>query len=234
MGVEVAHLKRRIAVLSEFNPMLGQRGARLLVRYPEIVEMQARAIFEAAVEAGKELHDRVTPEIMVPLVADKKELDLIRERILATARLVEKERETSLAYHIGTMIELPRACLTAGEIAQSADFFSFGTNDLTQTTFGLSRDDAGRFLSEYSEKGIIHHDPFMSLDKSVGELMKIAVERGREVRPELKIGACGEHGGDPESIGFCEGIGLDYVSCSPYRVPIARLAAAQATLKMQR
>ncbi len=234
MGVEVAHLKRRIAVLSEFNPMLGQRGARLLVRYPEIVEMQARAIFEAAVEAGKELHDRVTPEIMVPLVADKKELDLIKERILATARLVEKERETSLAYHIGTMIELPRACLTAGEIAQSADFFSFGTNDLTQTTFGLSRDDAGRFLSEYSEKGIIHHDPFMSLDKSVGELMKIAVERGREVRPELKIGACGEHGGDPESIGFCEGIGLDYVSCSPYRVPIARLAAAQATLKMQR
>jgi pyruvate,orthophosphate dikinase len=234
MGVDVARLKRRISVLSEFNPMLGQRGARLLVRYPEIVEMQVRAIFEAAIEAGKELHDRVRPEIMVPLVADKAELDIIKERIVATARIVEKERETSLAYQVGTMVELPRACLKAGEIAQSADFFSFGTNDLTQTTFGLSRDDAGRFLSEYAEKRIIHHDPFMTLDEAVGELMKIAVERSRAVRPELKIGACGEHAGDPETIGFCEKIGLNYVSCSPYRVPVARLAAAQATLKKAR
>jgi len=231
MGVDVARLKRRIAVLSEFNPMLGQRGARLLVSYPEIVEMQARAIFEAAIATGKALHDRVTPEIMVPLVAAKAELDIIKERINATARAVEKERETSVAFQVGTMVELPRACLMAGEIGQSAEFFSFGTNDLTQTTFGLSRDDAGRFLSEYAEKGIIHHDPFMTLDVAVGELMQIGVERGRATHPDLKIGLCGEHGGDPESIEFCEKIALNYVSCSPYRVPVARLAAAQATLK---
>ena len=234
MGVSVARLKRRIGVLSEFNPMLGQRGARLLVAYPEIVEMQARAIFEAAIEAGKDLHARVTPEIMVPLVAFKTELDLIKERITATARAVEKERETSVAFQVGSMVELPRACLMAGEIGQSAEFFSFGTNDLTQTTFGLSRDDAGRFLSEYAEKGIIHHDPFVTLDIAVGELMQIGVMRGRAVRPDLKIGICGEHGGDPETIEFCEKIDLSYVSCSPYRVPVARLAAAQAALKSQR
>ncbi len=231
MGVEIARLKRRIAVLSEFNPMLGQRGARLLVAYPEIVDMQARAIFEAAIESGKELHDRVRPEIMVPLVATKRELDLIKERIAETARAVEKERETTLAFQVGSMVELPRACLVAGEIAESAEFFSFGTNDLTQTTFGLSRDDAGRFLGEYADKGIINHDPFMTLDAAVGELMEIGVERGRAVRPDLKIGICGEHGGDPETIGFCEKIGLSYVSCSPYRVPVARLAAAQAAVK---
>jgi pyruvate,orthophosphate dikinase len=231
MGLEAVRLKRRIDVLSEFNPMLGQRGARLLVSYPEIVEMQARAILEAAIEAGRELHDRVTPEIMVPLVATKAELDIVKERIDATARAVEKERETSLAYQVGTMVELPRACLVAGEIAQSAAFFSFGTNDLTQTTFGLSRDDAGRFLSEYAEKGIIHHDPFMTLDAAVGELMQIGTERGRVVHPDLKVGVCGEHGGDPETIVFCEKIGVTYVSCSPYRVPVARLAAAQAALK---
>ena len=231
MGVSVTRLKRRIAMLREFNPMLGQRGARLLVNYPEIVEMQARAIFEAAIEAGKALHDRVTPEIMVPLVAAKAELDIIKERIASTAREVEKERATSVAYQVGTMVELPRACLMAGEIGRSAEFFSFGTNDLTQTTFGLSRDDAGRFLSEYAEKGIIHHDPFMTLDEAVGELMRIAVDRGRAAHPDLKIGACGEHGGDPETIRFCEQIGLNYVSCSPYRVPVARLAAAQAALK---
>ena len=202
MGVSLTRLKRRIAVLSEFNPMLGQRGARLLVSYPEIVEMQSRAIFEAAIETGKALHDRVTPEIMVPLVAAKPELDIIKERIAATARVVEKERETSVAYMVGTMVELPRACLMAGEIGKSAEFFSFGTNDLTQTTFGLSRDDAGRFLSEYAEKGIIHHDPFMTLDEAVGELMQIAAERGRAAHPDLKIGLCGEHGGDPETIGF--------------------------------
>jgi pyruvate,orthophosphate dikinase len=230
MGVSVTRLKRRVAALSEFNPMLGQRGARLLVSYPEIVEMQARAIFEAAIEAGKALHSRVMPEIMVPLVAAKGELDLVKERIAATARAVEKERGTSVAYSVGTMVELPRACLLAGEIGRSADFFSFGTNDLTQTTFGLSRDDAGRFLGEYADKGIIHDDPFVTLDKAVGELMQIAVERGRQARPDLKMGICGEHGGDPETIGFCERIGLNYVSCSPYRVPVARLAAAQAAL----
>jgi pyruvate,orthophosphate dikinase len=231
MGVSLTRLKRRIAVLSEFNPMLGQRGARLLVSYPEIVEMQARAIFEAAIETGKALHDRVTPEIMVPLVAVKAELDLVKERIAATARAVEKERETSVAFSVGTMVELPRACLMAGEIGRSAGFFSFGTNDLTQTTFGLSRDDAGRFLSEYADKGIIQHDPFVTLDEAVGELMQIAVERGRATHPDLKIGLCGEHGGDPDTINFCEKIALTYVSCSPYRVPVARLAAAQATLK---
>ncbi|MGH6748193.1 MAG: pyruvate, phosphate dikinase, partial [Methyloceanibacter sp.] len=230
MGVTVSRLRRRVAALSEFNPMLGQRGSRLLVSYPEIVEMQARAIFEAAIEAGKSLHSRVIPEIMVPLVAAKQELDLVKERIAATARDVEKERGTSVAYSVGTMVELPRACLMAGEIGQSAQFFSFGTNDLTQTTFGLSRDDAGRFLGEYADKGIIQHDPFVTLDPAVGELMQIATERGRKAKPELKIGICGEHGGDPATITFCEKIGLNYVSCSPYRVPVARLAAAQAAL----
>ncbi|MGC1710311.1 MAG: pyruvate, phosphate dikinase, partial [Methyloceanibacter sp.] len=230
MGVSVPRLRRRVAALSEFNPMLGQRGARLLVSYPEIVEMQARAIFEAAIEAGKSLHSRVMPEIMVPLVAVKRELDLVKERIASSARAVEKERGTSVAYSVGTMVELPRACLMAGEIGRSAQFFSFGTNDLTQTTFGLSRDDAGRFLGEYADKGIIQNDPFVTLDPAVEELMQIAVERGRTARPELKIGICGEHGGDPDTIRFCEGIGLNYVSCSPYRVPVARLAAAQAAL----
>jgi pyruvate,orthophosphate dikinase len=230
MGVTVPRLTRRVATLSEFNPMLGQRGSRLLVSYPEIVEMQARAIFEAAIEAGKSLHSRVIPEIMVPLVAAKPELDLVKERIASTARAVEKERGTSVAYTVGTMVELPRACLMAGEIGQSAQFFSFGTNDLTQTTFGLSRDDAGRFLGEYADKGIIQHDPFVTLDAAVGELMQMAVERGRKAKPELKMGICGEHGGDPTTITFCEKIGLNYVSCSPYRVPVARLAAAQAAL----
>jgi pyruvate,orthophosphate dikinase len=230
MGVSVTRLRRRIAALSEFNPMLGQRGSRLLVSYPEIVEMQARAIFEAAIEAGQALHARVMPEIMVPLVAAKPELDLVRDRIAAIAREVEKERGTNVAYSVGTMVELPRACLMAGEIGKSAEFFSFGTNDLTQTTFGLSRDDAGRFLAEYVEKGIVHEDPFVTLDKAVAELMEIAVERGRKARPDLKMGICGEHGGDPETIGFCEKIALNYVSCSPYRVPVARLAAAQAAL----
>ena len=230
MGVSVARLRRRVAALSEFNPMLGQRGARLLVSYPEIVEMQARAIFEAAIEAGRTLHDRVIPEIMVPLVATKGELDLVKERIAGVAQAVEKERATNVAYSVGTMVELPRACLMAGEIGESAEFFSFGTNDLTQTTFGLSRDDAGRFFGEYVDKGIIQHDPFVTLDKAVEELMQIAAERGRRARPDLKMGICGEHGGDPETIGFCERIRLDYVSCSPYRVPVARLAAAQAAL----
>ncbi|HKQ55841.1 MAG TPA: pyruvate, phosphate dikinase [Methyloceanibacter sp.] len=230
MGVSAARLRRRVAALGEFNPMLGQRGSRLLVSHPEIVEMQARAIFEAAIEAGQALHNRVIPEIMVPLVVSKGELDIVKARIADVARAVEKERGTSLAYSVGTMVELPRSCLMAGEIGVSADFFSFGTNDLTQTTFGLSRDDAGRFLGEYVDKGIIQHDPFITLDKAVGELMQIAAERGRAARPGLKVGICGEHGGDPETIRFCEKLALDYVSCSPYRVPIARLAAAQAAL----
>ena len=230
MGVSVARLRRRVSALGEFNPMLGQRGSRLLVSHPEIVEMQARAVFEAAIEAGQALHDRVIPEIMVPLVVSKGELDLVKARIADVARAVEKERGTSLAYSVGTMVELPRSCLMAGEIGASADFFSFGTNDLTQTTFGLSRDDAGRFLGEYVDKGILQHDPFITLDKAVGELMQIAADRGREARPGLKVGICGEHGGDPETIRFCEKLVLDYVSCSPYRVPIARLAAAQAAL----
>jgi len=193
--------------------------------------MQARAIFEAAIEAGRALHERVMPEIMVPLVVAKPELDLVKERIAIVAREVEKERGTSVAYSVGTMVELPRACLMAGEIGKSADFFSFGTNDLTQTTFGLSRDDAGRFLAEYAEKGIIHDDPFVTLDKAVAELMEIAVERGRKAHPDLKMGICGEHGGDPDTVRFCEKIALNYVSCSPYRVPVARLAAAQAALR---
>ncbi|MGZ5917827.1 MAG: putative PEP-binding protein, partial [Methyloceanibacter sp.] len=230
MGVSVNRMRRRVSDLREFNPMLGHRGSRLLVSFPEIVEMQARAIFEAAIEAGHSLGVRVTPEIMVPLVTAKAELDLIKRHIDATARAIRDEQGVEVAYSVGTMVELPRACLNAGEIGETAEFFSFGTNDLTQTTFGLSRDDAGRFLGEYTDKGIIQHDPFVTLDCAVGELMQIAVERGRKARPELKIGICGEHGGDPETVRFCEKIGLDYVSCSPYRVPIARLAAAQAVL----
>jgi pyruvate,orthophosphate dikinase len=214
--------------------MLGHRGSRLLVSFPEIAEMQARAIFEAAIEAGKQLGTTIKPEIMVPLVTAKAELDLVKDRIAAVAKAIEKEQQgVKLAYSVGTMVELPRACINAGEIGKSADFFSFGTNDLTQTTFGLSRDDAGRFLGEYTEKGIIHHDPFVTLDPAVGELMWIAVERGRGSHPDLKIGICGEHGGDPETISFCEDIRLDYVSCSPFRVPVARLAAAQAILKLK-
>jgi pyruvate,orthophosphate dikinase len=232
MGVSAARLKRRVGALSEFNPMLGHRGSRLLVSFPEIAEMQGRAIFEAAIEAGRKLGASVVPEIMVPLVTAKAELDLVKERIAGVACAVETEQGVKLAYSVGTMVELPRACINAGEIGKSADFFSFGTNDLTQTTFGLSRDDAGRFLGEYTEKGIIQHDPFVTLDPAVGELMWMAVERGRRSHPDLKIGICGEHGGDPETIRFCEDIRLDYVSCSPYRVPVARLAAAQAALSL--
>jgi pyruvate,orthophosphate dikinase len=231
MGVSANRLRRRVSALREFNPMLGHRGSRLLVSFPEIVEMQARAIFEAAFEAAGKLGHAVMPEIMVPLVTAKAELDLVKDRIASVAKSVAKERGLEVAYRIGTMVELPRACLNAGEIGRSADFFSFGTNDLTQTTFGLSRDDAGRFLGEYTDRGIIQHDPFVTLDPAVGELMEIAVERGRKGHPGLKIGICGEHGGDPETIRFCEGLSLDYVSCSPYRVPVARLAAAQAALR---
>ena len=231
IGVSGDSLRNRVAELHEFNPMLGHRGVRLAVSYPEIAEMQARAIFEAAAEVARRAGTPPIPEVMVPLVAAKAELDIVRDRIVAVAKEVEKETGTRLDYLVGTMIELPRAALRAGDIAETAEFFSFGTNDLTQTTFGISRDDSARFLGEYAAKGVIKTDPFVSLDtEGVGELVQIAAERGRKTRSGIKLGICGEHGGDPASIKFCEKVGLDYVSCSPFRVPIARLAAAQAAL----
>ncbi|WP_319773065.1 pyruvate, phosphate dikinase [Breoghania sp.] len=235
MGVEVERLRRRAHTLSEFNPMLGHRGCRLLISFPEVAEMQARAIFEAAVAAAKKTGAPVEPEVMVPLVGIKKELDVVKARIDAVAKDVMAEAGVTIIYQVGTMIELPRAALRADEIAEAAEFFSFGTNDLTQTTFGISRDDAGSFLGDYQQQGIIEQDPFVSIDRDgVGELIRIGAERGRSVREGLKMGICGEHGGDPSSIDFCETVGLDYVSCSPYRVPIARLAAAQAALKARK
>jgi pyruvate,orthophosphate dikinase len=211
--------------------MLGFRGCRIAIAYPEVAEMQARAIFQAAVEVEKRTGKKVKPEVMVPLIATKMELDLVKARIDAMAEAVEKETGATLDYDVGTMIELPRASLMAGEIAESAEFFSFGTNDLTQTTFGISRDDAASFLGIYTARGILAADPFVSIDRQgVGELVRIGVERGRKVRPKLKVGICGEHGGDPASVAFCHETKLDYVSCSPFRVPIARLAAAQAAL----
>jgi pyruvate,orthophosphate dikinase len=231
MGVPADKLRARANELHEFNPMLGFRGVRLAVRYPEIAEMQARAIFEGAVEAGRKTGKPVTAEIMVPVNMGRGEVDLVKNIVVAIAEQVEKETGVKVPYQVGTMIELPRAALLAGEIAKTAEFFSFGTNDLTQTTLGVSRDDAGSFLGLYVQKGLLPADPFSSIDTvGVGELIKIAVERGRAARPGLKIGICGEHGGDPASIAFCEKVGLDYVSCSPFRVPIARLAAAQAAL----
>jgi pyruvate,orthophosphate dikinase len=231
MNTDARRLADRARDLAEFNPMLGFRGCRLAIAYPEIAEMQARAIFEAAVEAGKRTGKPVGLEVMVPLIATRTEFDLIKARIDATAQAVMKETGTKLSYQVGTMIELPRACLMAGDIAQTAEFFSFGTNDLTQTTYGISRDDAAGFLGTYIAKGILQIDPFISVDRDgVGELVKIGVTRGRKTRPSLKVGICGEHGGDPASVAFCHEVGLNYVSCSPYRVPIARLAAAQAAL----
>ena len=231
MGADPDKLAHRAKELAEFNPMLGFRGCRIAIAYPEVAEMQARAIFEAAVEAGRRTGEPVVPEIMVPLIATKAELDLVKARIDAMAKAVEQEQNVKLDYDVGTMIELPRACLVAGEIAETAEFFSFGTNDLTQTTFGISRDDAASFLGIYTARGILPADPFVSIDQQgVGELVKIGVERGRKVRPKLKVGICGEHGGDPASVAFCHEAKLDYVSCSPFRVPIARLAAAQAAL----
>jgi pyruvate,orthophosphate dikinase len=231
MGVDARKIADRAKELAEFNPMLGFRGCRIAIAYPEIAEMQARAIFEAAADVTKRTGKKVVPEVMVPLIATKAELDLVKARIDAMAAAVEKEKGVKLTYDVGTMIELPRAALMAGEIARSAEFFSFGTNDLTQTTFGISRDDAGSFLGAYVAKGILAIDPFVSLDQDgVGELVKIGVARGRKTRSDLKVGICGEHGGDPASIAFCNDVGLDYVSCSPFRVPIARLAAAQAAL----
>ncbi|RWC06693.1 MAG: pyruvate, phosphate dikinase [Mesorhizobium sp.] len=232
MNVSPDKLRQRTEALHEFNPMLGHRGCRLAVSYPEIAEMQARAIFEAAVEAGRKAGALVVPEIMVPLVGLVKELDYVKARIDAVARSVMEETGVKITYLTGTMIELPRAAIRAHVIAEAAEFFSFGTNDLTQTTFGISRDDAASFLETYRQKGIIEQDPFVSLDvEGVGELVRMAAGKGRATRPEIKLGICGEHGGDPASIHFCEEIGLDYVSCSPYRVPIARLAAAQAAVQ---
>jgi pyruvate,orthophosphate dikinase len=231
MGADPKKLADRARDLHEFNPMLGFRGCRLAIAYPEIAEMQARAIFEAAIEAARATKKPVVPEIMVPLIASRAEFDLVKERIDAMAETVATETKAPVKYQVGTMIELPRAALMAGEIAATAEFFSFGTNDLTQTAFGISRDDAASFLGIYTSKGILPADPFVSIDREgVGELVRIATERGRRVRPKIKLGICGEHGGDPASVAFCHEIGLDYVSCSPFRVPIARLAAAQAAL----
>ena len=231
-GKPVAEVERRAGQLEELNPMLGHRGCRLGLSYPEIYEMQARAIFEAAIAVGRESGAAVAPEIMIPLAATGRELALLRTRIDSVAEAVAAETGTAPVYLVGTMIELPRACLRAGELARTAQFFSFGTNDLTQTAFGISRDDSARFLDRYAELGILAHDPFVTLDiDGVGELIALAVERGRGARAGLKLGICGEHGGDPASIGFCHRAGLDYVSCSPYRVPVARLAAARAALE---
>jgi pyruvate,orthophosphate dikinase len=227
LGVKVDQIKRIVDELHEFNPMLGHRGCRLGITYPEVTEMQARAVAEAAarVKGSK-------AEIMIPLVGNVKELTLQKEIVLRTIAQVEKEKKTKLSISIGTMIEVPRAAMTADEIAAEADFFSFGTNDLTQMGCGFSRDDAGKFLGEYVSKGIYDYDPFTVLDQAgIGRLMKYAVENGRRIKPGMKMGICGEHGGEPKTIGFCHKIGLTYVSCSPYRVPIARLAAAQAALR---
>ena len=233
LGMDMDQIRRRAADLAESNPMLGHRGCRLGITYPEIYEMQARAIFEGALAIGRETGSPVVPEIMIPLVGTKRELEITRAQVTRVAEEVLLEAQTALDYTIGTMIELPRAALTADKIAEAADFFSFGTNDLTQTTFGLSRDDAGKFLPHYVEAGILPKDPFVSIDiEGVGALVRIAAERGRATKNSIKLGICGEHGGDPASIAFCEELGLDYVSCSPYRVPVARLAAAQATLGM--
>jgi pyruvate, orthophosphate dikinase len=232
LGTDVEVMQRRMQELSEANPMLGHRGCRLGISFPEIYEMQARAIFEAAAEIGRKTHKAPVPEIMIPLVATKRELEITRAMVDRVAQEVFAEGGYHVVYSVGTMIELPRAALTADAIATVADFFSFGTNDLTQTTFGLSRDDAGKFLPLYIEKGIFPKDPFVSIDPDgVGALVRIAAEKGRSVKPDIKLGICGEHGGDPSSIHFCESVGLDYVSCSPYRLPVARLAAAQAALQ---
>ena len=232
MGVTVERLKAKCAELHEFNPMMGHRGCRLAVTYPEIARMQTRALMEAAIEVQEEEGYKIIPEIMVPLVGEVKELKFVKDIIVETAEQVKKEKGSSMEYHIGTMIEIPRAALTAEEIAKEAEFFSFGTNDLTQMTFGFSRDDAGKFLSSYYENKIYEQDPFAKLDQiGVGKLVEMAARNGKKTRPDIKLGICGEHGGDPSSVEFCHNIGLTYVSCSPFRVPIARLSAAQAAIR---
>ena len=231
MNITVEHLKNKINELHEFNPMMGHRGCRLAVTYPEIAKMQTRALMEAAIEVSQEENIKITPEIMIPLVGEKRELKFVKDIVIEVAEQVKKEKKSDINYNIGTMIEIPRAALLADEIAEEAEFFSFGTNDLTQMTFGFSRDDAGKFLDAYYQNKIYEFDPFAKLDQSgVGKLVEMAVKLGKSKRPGLHLGICGEHGGEPSSIEFCHKLGLDYVSCSPFRVPIARLAAAQATL----
>ena len=235
MGMTVEAVNAKCAELHEFNPMMGHRGCRLAVTYPEIAKMQTRAVMEAAIEVKEECGYDIVPEIMIPLVGEKKELKYVKDVVVETAELVKKEMNSDIQYHIGTMIEIPRAALTADKVAEEADFFSFGTNDLTQMTFGFSRDDAGKFLDSYYKAKIYESDPFARLDQEgVGQLVKMAVEKGRSTKADLKCGICGEHGGDPSSVEFCHKIGLNYVSCSPFRVPIARLAAAQAAIKNPR
>ena len=235
MGVTVEHLKAKCSELHEFNPMMGHRGCRLAVTYPEIARMQTRALIEAAIEVHEEDGYDIVPEIMIPLVGEKKELKFVKDIVIETAEQVKKEKGSNMEYHIGTMIEIPRAALLANEIAEEAEFFSFGTNDLTQMTFGFSRDDAGKFLDSYYKAKIYEQDPFAKIDqKGVGQLVKMGVEKGKATRPNIKLGICGEHGGEPSSVEFCHNIGLTYVSCSPFRVPIARLAAAQAAIKNPR
>ena len=230
LGVPVEKIANRVHQLHEFNPMLGHRGCRLGISYPEISAMQARAVFEAAAECQK-AGIKAKPEIMIPLVGFKKELDLQVAVVHEVAAQVQKEKKIKLSYMVGTMIEVPRGALTADEIAETAEFFSFGTNDLTQTTLGMSRDDSGSFLPHYAESEIVKKNPFATIDQSgVGELMKIAIQKGRKTNEKIKLGICGEHGGEPDSVKFCDKLGLDYVSCSPFRVPIARLAAAQAAI----
>ena len=231
MGLTVEAVKERCDALHEFNPMMGHRGCRLAVTFPEIARMQTRAVMEAAIEVNEECGYNIVPEIMIPLVGDKKELAFVKKVVVETADKVKEEKNSDIAYKVGTMIEIPRAALLADEIAEEAEFFSFGTNDLTQMTFGFSRDDAGKFLQDYYSSKIYESDPFAHLDQNgVGQLVQMAAEKGRKVRPEIHLGICGEHGGDPASIEFCHKVGLDYVSCSPFRVPIARLAAAQAAI----
>jgi pyruvate,orthophosphate dikinase len=231
MNLSVEEVKATCDSLHEFNPMMGHRGCRLAVTYPEIAKMQTRAVMEAAIEVKVEKGFDIVPEIMIPLILDKKELQFVKNIVVETAEKVKAEKGSDIKYMVGTMIEIPRAALLANEIAEEAEFFSFGTNDLTQMTFGFSRDDAGKFLDSYYSNKIFESDPFARLDQDgVGQLVKMAAEKGRATRPELKLGICGEHGGDPSSIEFCYKVGLNYVSCSPFRVPIARLAAAQAVL----
>ena len=235
MGMTAEELQDVVVSLHEFNPMMGHRGCRLSVTYPEIAEMQTNAVIKAALKVSAETGKMITPYIMIPLVGERKELKFIKDIVVRTADALIKDAGVDMKYHVGTMIEIPRAALTADEIAKEADFFSFGTNDLTQMTFGFSRDDAAKFLGAYYDTKIYENDPFQHLDvNGVGKLVEMACKLGRQTNPDLELGICGEHGGDPSSIAFCHKVGLDYVSCSPFRVPIARLAAAQAAIREQR
>jgi len=233
LNLSAKEIDVRINELHEHNPMLGHRGCRLGISFPEIYEMQCRAIFEALVECKKNKIKSILPEIMIPLVSTEAEIKIMKDLVIKVAKKVQSENKTKIKFLVGTMIELPRAAIKAQDIAKHAEFFSFGTNDLTQTTFGISRDDSGKFLNDYIENKIFDIDPFISIDEGVGDLIEIAATKGKKQNKKIKLGICGEHGGDPKSIHFCSKIGLDYVSCSPYRVPVARLTAAQAQLKIK-